>query len=621
MRTYETFLAFVLCGTINSCAPRSYNTATVTHFADRVAVGRHPTHWIDVTLDQYATTQGKPVLNSAIQKRLQAWTDIMDATLRSSEWGKRYMIATPKPKIAIIKSDESNAYVYAQPVRYPGEVSQPGATSEPSESVEQCALWDEYGVHQGTPFNMPSIPGGNNLLSDVVERQHYYGSKNGFKCLPEWRGSGRVVFEGCPKPKIGTVFNSYCSLQTSNVVTLLSNLVVTSSEESVVSVIAHELGHYYQAHLTDTNWARLGYFFWEKDAKSGQKPSPITDEATVAEIRKTIVESKMVIPSSPQGTRYDARILGWFLGKTVFGEGYSDFKYSDYSQRAGISGTYNRELIIKKCRSIHSNLSDCDTLGTLVHAPDWRWLVESKFSEEWSDRQIAMYKPVEEIFAKFADKLVVESDAVTTVASDTISTKSLEDSSSLMNPVQARVRQQLFGDKSGVRIPLLRYLSEVAKGVHDISRQHEERFAALRKRGIGWYTSEQEADEIAVELASGVGIEPNQVSQSFLEMLKERENALGLSYAECKKLQENHFGLRSGSVTPVLLTDWFDIHHDICYRVFNIEREIVSHKFEVKKDRIPQFSTSWSDEQKALSLLLESEPSNNGSAPAAFRRY
>jgi hypothetical protein len=122
----------------------------------------------------------------------------------------------------------------------------------------------------------------------------------------------------------------------------------------------------------------------------------------------------------------------------------------------------------------------------------------------------------------------------------------------------------------------------------------------LALKGIGWYTTEQEADEIGAELVASVGIEPAAMPSSLFDLFKyvhERGSKMmkGVDYNTCKKLAVNNFGIGTGSVRSVAIGDWVDIHHDLCYRIYNISRDSLSHKYNVDANKRPKFNTSWSE--------------------------
>jgi hypothetical protein len=101
---------------------------------------------------------------------------------------------------------------------------------------------------------------------------------------------------------------------------------------------------------------------------------------------------------------------------------------------------------------------------------------------------------------------------------------------------------------------------------------------------LGIYTQEQEADEIGIELAARVGVDPKAAQTAFLKGLEAKEKLMGtrsqvpgeLDYEQCAS------ALEDGFTQFIPIGDYGDIHHSTCFRVYNVFREVRAHEKELK---------------------------------------
>lgn len=112
--------------------------------------------------------------------------------------------------------------------------------------------------------------------------------------------------------------------------------------------------------------------------------------------------------------------------------------------------------------------------------------------------------------------------------------------------------------------------------------------------GVGWYTFEQQADEIGLELLQKAGLDP----QSLLNMLTKllRNNAgpnladQDAAIAQCvthgipfnpatKQFEYKGGNLHSALEQDFSLSAWTEPHHSSSYRIYNVMREIWDHHY------------------------------------------
>lgn len=108
----------------------------------------------------------------------------------------------------------------------------------------------------------------------------------------------------------------------------------------------------------------------------------------------------------------------------------------------------------------------------------------------------------------------------------------------------------------------------------------------MKEKGLGFYTTEQEADEIALELMSKIGVPPGIAVDKVLNMLKS-SGGDGIGWTECSMLREHGWKDAEGKDVFVPVGDPSNAHHNLCFRAFNMSREIDAHRYEPARRPTP----------------------------------
>jgi Zn-dependent protease with chaperone function len=617
----ETFMKIklgLLILSITSCFNNSQKSE-LSHDVGKLSLGRHPSYWHNVSSSYheklvkniFKRQDPKGEVNfiwqDPIIDRLQTWVDTMDAEARQTIWGKKYMAALPKPKVVILDSESPNAFVAPAFLDYQADITIPGNNGT-TKDVSSIMIID------GKPNDfavllkifVPFETGNQNLLGDVVDRQRLALENSGNKCLPKNIGTGKITFSGCDIPEdTDTVHGTeYLSQQTSNYITLHLGLLRFMSEESVVAIIAHELGHYYRAHATDHNKLEGGFFFYEKNTGNGKRPMPITDESINRNVRNTLDLAANRVPNAIPGTKIDNEVLMAFL-KSEQNEmlsNYSDFKSSDFPEYADENGFVpHYAVLLRKCRANQPNKQNCDNFENVLKSKE---ISSSLKSSAMPDKK--SYIALESAFLAATSNLKVG------ISYDRKSWSIDSEKIDLMGSFLGDRTSSPFGEsisltcwltyrEANQEVLALDQLIASCGSKLELNRKNtDHKIHELALKGIGWYTTEQEADEIGAELVASVGIEPSAMPSSLFDLFKyvhERGSKMmkGVDYNTCKKLAANNFGIGTGSIRSVAIGDWVDTHHDMCYRIYNISRDSLSHKYNVNTNKRPKFDTSWSE--------------------------
>lgn len=117
----------------------------------------------------------------------------------------------------------------------------------------------------------------------------------------------------------------------------------------------------------------------------------------------------------------------------------------------------------------------------------------------------------------------------------------------------------------------------------------------MKTKNLGFYTHEQEADELALELMSKVGVPPGVAIDKVLNMLKNASESdpNAVKWADCAMLREHGWRDADGTPVSVPVGDPSRAHHNLCFRAFNMSREIAAHRYAVAERPAPP-GEAWS---------------------------
>lgn len=607
---------------LSSCLKNQTFDSGELHDDGQVAAGRHPSYWVAASPEYHENIiraifkiqdpdlKINFIWQHPVVERLQTWINTMDTEARQTIWGKKYMAATPKPRVLLIDNESPNAFVAPAFVKYKAEVIVPGSGEE-TEDVESIMSI------QGNPSTIgaayvealyPFQPGKPSMLGDVTNRQKFILEKLVIPCVPNYSGQGKIIFKGCEVLEGSPTIRSsgYLSKQTSPYITVHMGLLRIMDEESIVAILAHELGHYYRAHATDDTKLGEGFFFYEKNAATGKRPEAIKNKEIVSRGKRVVLAAKHRVANSIPGAKVDSQVLMALL-KSAQHEGlpgYEDFKASDFPGKANKEGFVpNYAIILRKCRTNHANKQDCDTLERQLNSP----AISSTLNDRSMPEKSAYLALEAALLTATSDlKIGMQQGEMITVDSDKIPIllSFSGDENKIPMGITGACMQAYFSVRQPF-IPLNDLLLNCGPELERTRKYIDHEINQMTLQGIGWYTTEQEADEIGAELIASVGIVPQKMPGSLFDLFKylnDRKAKItqGLDYETCRKLSANNFGIGTGNVRTVAIGNWADNHHDLCYRIFNSTRDLLTHKYVAALEKRPKFPTAWADVLKSL---------------------
>ena len=122
------------------------------------------------------------------------------------------------------------------------------------------------------------------------------------------------------------------------------------------------------------------------------------------------------------------------------------------------------------------------------------------------------------------------------------------------------------------------WINQMAGNLRDFSLKIRD--ALVYVAASGYYTSEQEADDIAVEVLAKMGLDPDLLAQFIFEYFKIRDP----QGAELCKIQRQNKWIDPTTAKPyqIDLGPKSDEHHLPCFRIRNVDQEIEAHHWNYK---------------------------------------
>lgn len=558
------FCALLVSGFGAACVASEDDTvgsSDAAHTERVYANDASPYTWADLSLsyDDFRTGQAQlgqtlaPAIadDDPLTKRLQTWLDRVDAIVRPEiEKQTGAPLPAPKPIAKVLTSKTTwNAWVS-------GSLACVGAPI-------------------GTSATSPATPGTEAYI-DFTSAQGVAGAS----CArpKAWTPSGFVSFWNAAKPtcslKLGSdgalsFDKSTCSVPagvlpaaettivtTAPYVQFTTDLVADLDETTMAVVAAHELGHYYLGHTTAVGASKYGYWYDVAASRKG-KPQRAANSADLEAAYKEVVS-----PAQP--------------GVVPFGKVYS---------------ARMRPLLLQGVLPLLTARTEAGfpcadaAKGVTPFAVD----LEAQFPS--GDARKA-YEDFEKKLATCAAKVTLGEAGATSLSAGEV----LFAAGRSRPGPKVKVAMQL-GDTLGS------FLDRLQKTAAELDQKAARIVQRARQNNYGLYTTEQAADELAMELATKLGFTSDEVVASWAAFMATADRAYlktvtsdqleayytsigDLSAAKCKAQ------LDAGFPGTINLGQLDEPHHASCYRLYNFVREAKAHQY-VPGPRQPALEPSW----------------------------
>jgi hypothetical protein len=481
-----------------------------------------------------------------LRQRLQFWLDQLDQNLRDKD--PAALKNAPKPQILLLDNAAPNAFVASMEacLNRTGQMQNADGTSEDYLGLDR----ELGGIFSVTgPRACVTLPYQGAELQRFMD--WYLKPFPGCNARVTTRTTDFAA--GCLE---ASVDGPRTPAQTRDVFVRLSShwLVVTTglmkdmNESEAVYTVFHEAAHYYMAHLA--NPSRLYDFFYELGAAnpSGKpKPDPklqALGEELVYWLKAKELGHRSMAPGAP-GQRYHSGL--YVIARNMIQE---------WIRKEGQQNA---------CKDLSQHFLQAHGLARFpLEKPD----------ERGQQSYLAYEQKVESCLSG----LPLDPDLQNRMIGFT----------RLVAPWSAKILTE---------VPKFRQVKELwdwlNQALPGVIAAPDRLVAELSQRadalGLGHYTSEQEADELALEWLTNFGIDPHHGIKAALKLLKLEKDFPSLTqrigaytYEQCVRAYEGKFRAPDGREQRVPVGDYSDPHHSSCFRAFNMYREIQSHSYMTK---------------------------------------
>jgi hypothetical protein len=580
----------VLAGLFLSACGQQQSGSELTHNADEPVRDPGAFNWASVDDAEYRAFMA-PLFglednflpaSHAVTKRTQFWIDQFDANLRARY--PREMENVPAPSARVIINPSLNAFVGPVPVCIPVSGSWAGAngnrtteiayfdvtTGEFSEWPEEQIRCREETDPRQARLVVQSIVDAFNRNSLTRCRLQVASARSGTLSLR----SNADCSVGQDLDGIGSS-GKIALMRTGSWINVYTGMIPEMGEAEFAGVIAHELGHYYRAHVTGPKELD-GYFYRLQEANAPTRPerdpsldalgervvkgsAMVKTAGVFKSLRDQRFHSKVYLAVGSIGTQICAGGRDCNDECQAFADIVADRTYvsdTNFFPFRELSATGRRryaefETAAAACLATVPTTGqgsiDWVTLATLVMRPTWpSWLTNSQ-------------------------------DITSTVE---------EFGRSTLSFVPAEAPRNVTHVASAYEA-----LSEIIRAAElDSDRALREAYETR----LGHYTFEQEADEISAEWMTQIGVDPNAAVGTYLSIGRwvasqgaDSSMPFDVGVEECERLYRSGWRAEDGSYKYIALGDYSDPHHSFCYRAFNLDRDIRAHGFAVPRGVTP----------------------------------
>ena len=355
--------------------------------------------------------------------------------------------------------------------------------------------------------------------------------------------------------------------KTANVVTVFSGLLDQLDQKEALSVVAHELAHYYRSHPSQAH-KELGFYYTMSERNPAERPlpDPELDELgtrafissilrrsyeSVARFDDQLVRSELFEANGSviqdmcngPGCPEECQVAQQLQEEEWFKKSALDFPHKGGDDSAGI-GKF--EMAALSCFAKIKVQPGLEKIGN--GQVSWEQYLELVGQPSWR-----VWRPL-------------------------ISLNDLKNRLGLHQ--LANKRLSMFVPKGE------NLLAVVLEASVLLDLQDNSQLAVLQEvldKKLGWYTQEQEADDLALEILASINIDPQVHAAALAKIGSEEKTRLGgfeIGMQECLKLWQSNWRDDQGNPVPVPLGDFQRVHHSMCYRVYNIVREIETHQYQ-----------------------------------------
>lgn len=557
-----------------ACFPTKQE-AEISHDANKYTTSNSAAQWVSHDRKFLRSWFRKPesdflAASHPASQHIQQWVEVLDAAVRQHQ--PEQMKNVPKPEIVIVASTEVNANSFAVPLCFAKKVILPKGGNQATVSEVEF-VFNEAHLKEPDSYLCLRQTENSDLLAAMVANYNTQTGEHGICHLKLTETS--LSFAGdCGQIPTATEASGIRLSAISTNLLVTTALLRDFSEDEFVAAIAHEMGHYYRAHaIMPPN--QYAYFYKHNPSNISTRPQPVTDAEAILLGKQLRELGAIPYYEAIPGQRIHRTPLAYVLLNPI-----------------GMMGQPFAASAAASCGILEPCKQTCNAFANLWKS-EFDHTITVSSPKSLSAEQSAAYLAIEASFLACAANLKLDGRG----RPASLDINSLF--AALPPALVARAGETIRARRPNNLAAALEIYSE-------ITQEAESKYVAVvkqaRQNSLAYYTGEQEADDLAIEILSRTGVDPHAAVLMMLKALKTYSSPIDpgqWDYQTCTKARDA--GWREGTtdiVPPV--GDWSAYHHSSCYRVYNMEREIRAHKFPVATSRRPTFAMTWSEMQVSL---------------------
>jgi Zn-dependent protease with chaperone function len=531
--------------------------------------------------------------NSALTTRLQTWADRIHAEV-AKDVKKRSgaALVAPKPVIVVIPAKSANAWVSGLPACFSAEadLSAVGKAGRPARTAA-LAFASHDGIKEAVGmFGAPPPKCASPTNWKSLEEAIAFFNAGGSKCKLA-RGAGdRVKVTGAEcelfdnAPTAAKQLTFYATSQYVHVTSAM--IALAKDEQGLVGVLAHELGHFYRAHVvSELVLGKYNYWYEQKDPPQPIQPPPAADAAQLAAALHHALPFPMPVVA---GQKLSYRLTDVVLDSVA--------------------------QLLTDANAAAPGFACADAVTKLG---SWQY--------DFGGIGASYVKgTTQEAYLAFERSLLACAGRVPVTAAGGSGALKLSD---LREGITRNAEP--FASPAVAEGTLATVLETLGARAAVADQELNTFLDGVRTRRLGLYTAEQEADEFSLEYFSRIGLAPRARIDSYFDLIKahaaddqDRFVAAngGLTVAACETLFRADFKVSASSQARafVPLGNLLEPHHGDCYRLFNMSQELRAHEYRTA-GTAPTFAAPWStlqaEAQRITDAFVEVGPPGGFHAP------
>ncbi|MBP9707018.1 MAG: M48 family metalloprotease [Oligoflexales bacterium] len=546
-----------------SCRKFNNENQNIFHLENEFA--NNDPSWVWTENSPGFSTMERLSSSAPLVKRVQEMINHLDSIARKHN--PEQMAKIPRPRAVVLVNDGINAFVSGAIgcVDFPSRLKSISASEFTSglANIENVLFFPGFGRAYQTKkekFECYKVE-----QFDIKEFIAVYNETKGAmaeqECNLELDETGQVLLvdndRQCGSFENITQWDSIVFYTQSNVVYVYAGLLKYFSEEAVFGVLGHELAHMYRVHSSSFKKFEP-YFFKQNDKNELMRPSPTNEYSNIQ--RSALVSTQLSDrPHFEPNAKVNPNLLTSMFELTLsIGTGFCAQNLKKLESTCKKYSKYSRDQISE-------------------------WLVR-----QWNDSNLVpseSYLKFEETFLEFLS-LISEDE---------------------LKLLKEFLTNSLYYNRAFFNFDFSKYISlkdwflDANIKIVDTIKYKPLVLQRMANVGLGYYTTEEEADEIGLELIARSGLKHKQAVSPWLHFLQldvfysgSAESEVAAKVEECVKMFNSQWNSRK-----VLLDYLNNEHHSHCYRLYNTDREWKAHdfaKFDSVEDRfVFKEHSDWKD--------------------------